>query len=391
MVRSVSLLLVAQVLVLSLWFSASAVIPSLAASHDMLPYQLAGLLSATQIGFVIGALVFAITGLPDRMPPQILFATAAILAALLNLVLLVVSPSGVLALASRVLVGFCLAGVYPVGLKIAVGWSEKRRGLITSLLVGALALGSALPYAVALLGGVDWRVTLWATSLLACAGAVAVWFTSVGPFHRQAAQFNPKSILTAWNNRAIRSAFLGYFGHMWEVYAFWAWVGVAVSAAAVSAGRVDANSFGSLTAFVAISAGALACVPAGLLADRFGKVVVARSAMVLSAGAGLMAALTFDGNLMVFVLVMVFWSAAIVPDSPQFSALVADHAPPDQVGSLMTLQTAIGFLVTCATIQIMPEIVTAFGWPTAFVFLAIGPVFGVWIIGQVHRIPKSRS
>lgn len=388
MVRSVSLLLVAQVLVLSLWFSASAVIPSLAADHGLLASQLAGLASATQIGFVLGALVFAITGLPDRMAPQTLFALAAVMAALFNLVLLLVPPTGLTAQASRMLVGLCLAGVYPVGLKIAVGWSERRRGLITSLLVGALALGSALPHAVALLGGVDWRSTLWTTSLLAGFGAVAVWFTKVGPFHRQASQFNARSIMTVWNNRKIRAAFFGYFGHMWELYAFWAWVGIAAAAAAMNAGRTDTAAFGSLVAFIAIAAGALACVPAGWLADRFGKVIVARGAMILSAGAGLIAAATFDGNLLVFAAVLVFWGVAIIPDSPQFSALVADHAPSDQVGSLMTLQTAIGFLITWATIQIVPEIVTGFGWPAAFGFLALGPIMGAWAVGTAQRIIK---
>lgn len=380
MIRSIALLLYAQVAVLSLWFSAAAVLPALANEHGLQAGDFAGLSAATQIGFVIGALLLAISGMPDRVRPQRLFASFSLLAALANMALLLVHPESFLALMSRLLVGFSLAGVYPVGLKIAVGWSVKRRGLIASLLVGALTLGSASPHFAAYLGGVDWRLTLIGTSAAALTGAFVIFFCRLGPYHQRAAKFDMKATAIAWHDKSIRYAFLGYFGHMWELYAYWAWVGVAASAAAVNAGVVAAQTFGSLVAFLAIALGAIACVPAGLLADRVGKAKVAQMAMLISAASGVLAAYFFDGGLYVFTGVLIVWGISIIPDSAQFSALVADHAPPERVGSLMTLQTALGFALTSITVQFLPDVVAIAGWPAAFLCLTAGPLLGVLVM-----------
>lgn len=385
MVRSIFLLLFAQVAVLSLWFSAASILPALAAANDINVADLAGLSAATQIGFVGGALVLAVSGLPDRVRPQRLFAVFALIASIANLALFLLPPDGLQAFASRLIVGFALAGVYPVGLKIAVGWSVQKRALIVSLLVGALALGSALPHLAVYFGGVDWRMTLLATSVAGMMGGVAMLFCDVGPYHQQAAKFDPRSIMAAWQIKPVRYAFLGYFGHMWELYAFWAWVGVVAGVAAT--GHVEnPQAFGSLIAFWAIGLGALVCVPAGILADKFGKARIANTAMVISAVSGICAALVFDYSLILFVTALVVWGMSIIPDSPQFSALVADYAPPDRVGSLMTLQTALGFALTSITVQFTPQFVEAFGWPLAFLVLALGPLFGIFTMRHFRKM-----
>lgn len=386
--RAIALLIVGQVAGLSLWFSAVAVLPSLATSLGTSPGALAGLSTATQAGFVLGALILAVTGWPDRTDPRRLFAGSALVAATANLALLVVPGDGSLAVLSRALVGAALAGVYPVGLKIAVGWSVKRRGLITSLLVGALTLGSAAPHLVAWLGGAEWRTTLVVTSILAAVGGLAVLGTHLGPHHARATRFDPTSIRLAWTHRPIRAAYLGYFGHMWELYAFWSWIGAATLAAAGA--RDDPVRFAAGVTFVAVAAGGMACLPAGWWADRVGKAAVARAAMIGSATSGVLAAVAFDHSLVLFVAAVVLWGITVIPDSAQFSALVADHAPPERAGSLMTLQTALGFALTILTVRGTPWVVEALGWPLTFAALAVGPIVGALVIGGAAR-PVART
>ncbi len=378
--RSVSILVVSQVAVLGLWFSAAAVLPALAAARGVPVEALAGLAAATQIGFVVGALTFAATGLPDRVDPRRVFALCGGLAALANLALLVLPADDLGAVLSRAAVGFALAGVYPVGLKIAVGWSVTRRGLITSLLVGALTLGSASPHLVSLVGGADWQATLLITSGFAVLGAAAILAIDLGPYHQRSTRFDPGAIMLAWRDPAIRRAYGGYFGHMWELYAFWAWVGVAAAQAALLANHAAPDRFGALIAFLAIGLGGVACVPAGWLADRVGKATVARGAMIGSAILGVLAAVSFGGPLILVAILLVLWGLLIIPDSAQFSALVADHAPPEQAGSLMTLQTALGFALTAVTVHATPWVVAQIGWSGAFLVLALGPTAGAIIL-----------
>jgi MFS family permease len=384
MSRSVTLLVIAVVLALSLWFSAAAVLPGLAAAHGLTLAALAGLTTATQIGFVAGALTLAATGLPDRRDPRAVFAASAVLAAAANAVLLVARPDGIAALLSRAVVGAGLAGVYPVGLKIAVGWSEARRGLITGLLVGALTLGSALPHLVAFTGGPDWRLTIVSTSLLAVVAAALTLGIGLGPFHRRAAKLRLGALALAWSDRRIRLAFAGYLGHMWELYAFWAWV-AAIAAASAATLVAQPSRFGSAVAFVAIALGGLACIPAGWLADRFGRAWVAGGAMAISAAAGLAAAVGFGAAPWLVALLLILWGSAIVADSAQFSSLVADAAPPDRAGSLMALQTAVGFALSAVTVQALPAVAALIGWPLALAGLAIGPVLGAAAMWRLTR------
>lgn len=380
MLRAVLALAVAQVLALSTWFSVSAVLPGLALKWGHPIADLAGLATATQAGFVVGALLVAFLGLADRFDPRAVFAGSAMLAAGANLGLLVLEPTGWAAWSTRALVGASLAGVYPVGLKLAVGWSVERRGLVVSLLVGALTLGSSSPHLVALLGGSSPAWVLVATSIAAVVAAGICLFVQLGPFHAQSPRLELRALPLAWSDPRIRAAYLGYFGHMWELYGFWAWVAVAAASS-----RGAAPSAGPAVAFVAMALGGLACLPSGWLADRKGKRFVARAALGGSLACAIFAALSFDGPPALFHLALVLWGITVIPDSPQFSALVADAAPADKAGSLMALQTALGFALTTATVQGTPWVAAQAGWPVALAVLGLGPAFGLWAMGSVRR------
>lgn len=381
MVRSLTLLALCQVGALSLWFSAAAIVPLLAVDFAVPPDRLAALTTATQLGFVVGALSFAAIGLPDRFDPRVVFAVSAVVAAFANAVLLVVAPDSIAAVASRALVGAALAGCYPPGMKIAVGWSVVRRGLIVSLLVAALTLGSAFPHLLALVGGADWGPVVFWSSAIAALSALAIFGVSLGPHHKRAGRFNMDALWFAWRSKAVRAAYLGYFGHMWELYGYWAWVGTMAAIAATNAGHGDPVRFGSLIAFAAIALGALACIPAGWLAIGHGKAPVARAVLLASASSAVLAALTFSAPLEIFAAVLIVWGVTVIPDSAQFSALVADAGPPEMAGSLMTLQNALGFALSAVTVQLVPEVAAIAGWPAAIAMLAIGPAAGAFAVG----------
>jgi len=376
---SIAILVLTQIAVLSLWFTSSAVLPDMLREVAVAPRNQALLASGVQAGFVIGALFSAILGLADRLDPRRLFAACALLAAGANAGLLIVPIGGAEAIALRCLTGLFIAGVYPVGMKIAVGWGTTDRGLLVGLLVGALTVGSAAPHLLAFLGGADWRLTVAIVSGLAAAGGAFIFFVGLGPHHAHAQAFNPRAILVAWTNRRIRYTFFGYLGHMWELYAMWAWVGAATAAAyGATLSPSDATSLAKLTAFLAIGLGGLACVPAGAVADRIGKAELTIIAMAISGTSALAAALTFGGPAWITFIVVVVWGMSIVPDSAQFSALVADNGPPELAGSLMTLQVALGFTLTTATVQATPVLAHAFGWPLVLGVMALGPAFGIF-------------
>lgn len=368
----------------------AAVLPDLVADLGLSARRQSLLSSSVQAGFVVGALVIAITGLADRLDPRRLFATCAFGTALANAALLVVDLSGTTALALRFATGALMAGVYPVGMKIAVGWGTKDRGLLVGALVGALTLGKSIPYGLAWLGGADWQLTLGIGSVVAACGAGLVLFTSLGPHYAKAAGFNPRAIAVAVTDTRIRSAYLGCFGHMWELYIFWAWIGAAAIASYEIAGYSDPVGLGKLTAFLAIAAGAPACVLAGRWADRIGKAQIASGAMIASGALALVTAASFGGPVWLTFVLIIAWGIMVIPDSAQFSAMVADHAPPEWTGSLLTLQTALGFLLTVVTVEFAPTIANNYGWPTLLAALAIGPALGTWALRPLTR-PQANA
>jgi MFS family permease len=376
--RSILILLIAEISAMSLWFVSAAVLPEMLREVALSPLRQAALSSGVQAGFVIGAMISAIFGIADRFDPRRVFALSALCAGLVNALLLVAVPGGDVAIIARVLTGALLAGVYPVGMKIVVGWGQKDRGFLVGALVGALTLGSALPHLIAISGGANWRVTVAAASIAALAAGVLGLFVSLGPHHGQAVVFRARAIAVAWTNRKVRLAIAGYLGHMWELYAMWAWIGVAAATSyGMTMPAADAGYYAKLTAFLAIGSGGVICVFAGIAADRIGKAQTAIIAMAISGTCALLAAATFGGPAWITFAIVLVWGMAIIPDSAQFSALVADASPPELAGSLMTFQTALGFALTIITVQMTPLLAATFGWPFLLAALAIGPALGI--------------
>ena len=387
-VRSIALLLIAELAAMSLWFVSAAILPEMVAEFHITATRQAALSSGVQLGFVCGALLSAWLGLADRFDPRRLFAAAAILAGGVNAALLVLPPGSAAAIGARFATGALLACVYPVGMKIAVGWGQKDRGLLVGLLIGALTLGSAAPHLVAFVGHTDWRLTVAATSCAAVLAGLVALGIRLGPHHARAPGFDPGVIVTAWTNRRVRLAYAGYFGHMWELYAMWAWVGTAAAASYGHAMPLQAaEQWGTLTAFLSIAAGGIASVIAGGIADRVGKAEIAAVAMAISGSSAILVAVSFGGAPWLTFALFLLWGLSVVPDSAQFSALVADAAPPRQVGSLMTLQTALGFALTFATVQATPSLAHLFGWPAVLATLALGPAFGIAAMLRLRALP----
>jgi MFS family permease len=388
--RSVALVALAQVLAMCLWFVSAAILPEISAEAALSPGRAAALSSAVQIGFVLGALALAVHGTADRFDPRRVMAGAALLAAGANALLLVTPTGGAAQVALRGFTGACLAGVYPVGMKLAVGWGERDRGLLVGLLVGGTTVGSGLPHLLAFLGGADWRATVTAASGLAVLGAACSLGAGLGPHHARAAGLDLGALRLAWTDRRVRLAYAGYLGHMWELYAFWAWIGVAAAVAFAPLGAA-AGGAARLVTFGAIAVGGVLCLPAGWLADRVGKARVAQAAMALSGAAGLATAATFGGPAWVTAALVLAWGAAVIPDSAQFSALVADAAPPERAGSLLTFQTALGFTLTFFTVQAVPSVAAALGWPATLALMAVGPAFGVEAMRRLMRLGVDRA
>lgn len=390
--RTLLLLMVAEISAMSLWFMSAAILPDLASEFAISPARQAALSSAVQIGFVVGALISAILGLPDRLDPRRVFAACALVAALANSCLLWLEPGGNLAIACRFVTGAMLAGVYPVGMKIAVGWGTTDRGFLVGALVGALTFGSAAPHLLALGGGADWRWAVQIASLAAGIGGLFCLMTRLGPHHGRAPAFSPRTVLKVWTDRRIRLAYAGYLGHMWELYAFWAWVGVASAAAfAVTMDAGEALVLSRLLAFAAIAAGGLASIICGYFADRIGKERIAFWSVIVSGSAALASAASFDAAPWLFAGCILIWGAAILPDSAQYSALVADFAAPSEAGSLMTFQTALGFALTFGTVQMTPLVAAHAGWPGLFCILAVGPSLAALAMLRLERLRAAAS
>lgn len=384
--RSITFLVLAEMAGMSLWFTSAAVLPDMIREGAITPTRQALLSAAVQAGFVVGALAVAVSGVADRFDPRRVFAISAFAAALANVMLLVAPLGGDAAIAARFVTGALLAGVYPVGMKIAVGWGTRDRGLLVGLLVGALTVGSASSYLAAYLGGADWRLTVVAVSLVACLGGILILAAGLGPHHARAPRFEPGAIRLAWTEKAIRNAYLGYFGHMWELYAMWAWIGLASTVSyAATLDAAAAISLGKLTAFLAVGLGGVACVVAGAAAGRIGKAEVAILAMTASGSAGLLTAVTFGGPVWLTFVLVVIWGIAVVPDSAQFSALVADASPPHLAGSLMSLQTALGFALTIVTVQVAPVAAAHSGWPIVLAAMTLGPALGIIAMLPLRR------
>jgi MFS family permease len=384
-----TLLALAQLLGMSLWFTASATSTQLALLWDLDPATAGSLTMAVQVGFVAGTAVAALLNLADLMPARGYVAAAALLAAAANAsIIFAVGP--VSALAARFLTGFFLAGVYPPAMKMAATWFRASRGLAIGIIVGALTVGKAAPYLIAAFREVDYRFVALSTSAGAVTAALLVLATyRDGPFPFARLPFDWRLAGTILRHRPSRLAITGYLGHMWELYAMWAALSLFFLEFFVGTGRSDSASLtlAGLITFAAISAGGVGSVLAGLWADRFGRENVAAAAMAVSGACALTIGWLGAAPAAVVVTLALVWGFAVVADSAQFSALVTEVAPPHAVGTALTLQTSLGFLLTAATIWLTLAVQQAFGWGVAFSLLAVGPAFGIW---QMLRLKTVR-
>ena len=386
--RMLALLSTAELLGMSLWFAASAVAPQLSELWDLDSTQAGWLTTIVQLGFVTGTAVTAALNLADIVPSRLLFASAALAGAIANSAILAAGGFQS-ALALRFLTGVFLAGVYPPAMKMISTWFKAQRGLAIGTVVGALTIGKATPYLVHAIPGVGVRPVVLTASIGAVMAALLVGFGyREGPYPFAARPFSWSLVADVVRVREWRLATGGYLGHMFELYAFWTWIPafLAASAAAIAAESRPGNEVVSLIAFGTIAVGGAGCVWGGVTADRISRERLVTIALAASGTCCLLVGFLFGASMWVIAPLALVWGFFVVADSAQFSALVTESVPAHAVGTALTIQTSIGFLLTMLPMQIVPALARQNGWRWSFAFLSLGPAAGIWAVRRLVRL-----
>ncbi|MBI2282897.1 MAG: MFS transporter [Bacteroidetes bacterium] len=378
--RSVTVLpfiVAAQFACTSVWFAGNAVINDIIRYFALSTEVLGHLVSAVQLGFITGTLLFAVFTVSDRFSPSRVFVVCALAAALCNLSVFVAEGFSSLMLA-RFATGFFLAGIYPVGMKIAADHHQQGLGTALGWLVGALVLGTAFPHLVHVYpAGFSWKWVIAISALLSVTGAWIIGlFVPDGPYRSRSNGFDPAVLLKIFRNADFRSAALGYFGHMWELYAFWAFV-PSVFHTYFSVHNDQGNEPVALLSFLVIAIGAPACVMGGYLSRRWGSARTAFLALLISASCCLLSPFFFQLPFPVFLLLMLVWGMSVVADSPQFSTLVAGSISPEVRGTALTITNSIGFTITILSIETLNYLRDDLPSRYLYLLLAAGPLLGM--------------
>lgn len=376
----------------SLWFAGNSISDDLILTFNLSSQSLGYIISSVQLGFIVGTFVFALLTLSDRFSPSKVFFICAILGSVFNLGLLYSSNSILTILCFRFLTGLSLAGIYPVGMKIAADHYESGLGKSLSFLVGALVLGTAFPHLIkAFELNLKWETVIWVTSILALIGGILILrFVPNGPYQKLANKFEVSKMFRVFKNASFRSAAFGYFGHMWELYAFWTFLPILLLSYS-KFHQIDINI--SLFSFIIIASGTLSCFLAGFISNKLGTKKTAVLALSISGLCCLLSPLFFMINSSsIFILFLIIWGMVVIADSPLFSTLVAQNTEPESKGTALTIVNCIGFAITIISIQILNLLIIDYNWTQyAFIILAIGPLLGLILLKRHWNHSTSKS
>lgn len=388
--KVLSVMAVAIMLAMTTWFSATAVMQQLTQHLQLSESGRVWLTISVQLGFVAGALCSAFFGWADRFTGRRLMIMGSLAVALINLSILGLEHTSLVIIA-RFFTGFSLAIVYPPAMKLLSTWFNRQRGLALGILIGAITLGTATPHLVNALGGLAWEVVIASTSIFALlSGILVALFIHEGPYPYPNQPFNLKAAVHAFKNPAVMWITLGYLGHMWELYAMWAWFAIFYQFVLDHAAIANSGVLASVATFLVIAMGGVGCIIAGLTSDRFGRSSTAYWSLVISGTMAAVIGFTSAYPLLVFLLALV-WGISIVADSAQFSALLTEVAQGEYVGSVLTLQVALGYLLTVPIIWFIPFLVRHVGWGVAFFMLSLGSLGGAYAMKRTHALMSARQ